>query len=112
MRKSLFMALIAVLFSASVFSQITWNVKAWLTMNKYSDTKKLYDEGGKMKAGYTFGVGMDYAFTESWSLQLSLMFITKEYLVYVIRQIRRSDNRFSYYYRLYFHFLDLGKRVG
>lgn len=77
MKKSLLMALIAVLFSASAFSQVTWNVKAGLTMNKYSDTKKLYDEGGKIKAGYTFGVGMDYAFTESWSLQPSLMFTTK-----------------------------------
>ena len=32
-----------------------------------------------MKVGYTFGVGMDYAFTDMWSLQSGLMFSSKGY---------------------------------
>lgn len=77
MKRSLLFASVAVLFSATAFSQVTWNVKAGLNMNTYSDSKKTFGESGKVKVGYNIGVGMDYAFSEMWSLQPSLMVTTK-----------------------------------
>jgi len=67
---------IAICFSVQAFSQITWNVKAGVSMNNMTSV----DES-KMKFGYNIGVGMDYQLTEMWSVQPSLMFTTKGFKI-------------------------------
>ena len=56
------------------FSQVRWDAKVGMSM---SNLTKIDPNG--MKVGYTFGVGMDYAFTDMWSLQSGLMFSSKGY---------------------------------
>ncbi len=56
------------------FSQIRWDAKLGMSM---SNLTKIDPSG--MKVGYTFGVGMDYAFTDTWALQSGLMFSSKGY---------------------------------
>ena len=56
MKKGLIFVLFA-LVSIVSYSQISWNVKAGMTMNNVTKI-----EDSKMKLGYTFGVGVDYAF--------------------------------------------------
>lgn len=58
-------------YSASAFSQITWNAKAGVNVSKRTQID------ADMKLGYQFGVGMDYYFSEHWGVQPSIMLITK-----------------------------------
>lgn len=71
MKKGLIFVLFA-LVSVVSFSQISWNAKVGMTMNNVTKV-----EDSKMKLGYTFGVGVDYAFSDMWSVQSGLMFASK-----------------------------------
>ena len=73
MKKGLIFVLFA-LVSIVSYSQISWNVKAGMTMNNMT---KLDDT--KMKLGYTFGVGADYALNDMWSVQSGLNITAKGY---------------------------------
>lgn len=53
------------------FSQLKWDAKVGMSMSNM--TKMDAD----MKVGYTFGVGVDYAFTDMWSLQSGVNFTSK-----------------------------------
>lgn len=71
MKKGLILVLFA-LVSVVSYSQVSWNAKVGMNMNNITDM-----EDSDMKIGYTLGVGMDYAFTDMWSIQPSLMFSSK-----------------------------------
>lgn len=73
MKKLLFIAVLAVISTAS-FAQISWNVKAGVNMSNLNGIK---DSDLKMKFGYQLGVGMEYTIDEMFSVQPSLLFITK-----------------------------------
>lgn len=66
MKKGLIFVLFA-LVSIVSYSQISWNVKAGMTMNNFTKV-----EDSKMKLGYTFGVGVDYAINDMWAIQSGL----------------------------------------
>lgn len=71
MKKGLIFVLFA-LVSIVSYSQISWNAKVGMNMSNYTG-----DMDTSMKIGFNVGVGMEYQFTEMWSLQPSLMFTTK-----------------------------------
>lgn len=71
MKKGLIFVLFA-LVSVVSFAQISWNVKAGMNMSNLSGV-----EESSMKIGYNIGVGMEYQFTDMWSIQPSLLFTTK-----------------------------------
>lgn len=70
MKKFLLTAVLG-MFAVAGFSQLKWDAKVGMSMSNI--TKMDYD----MKVGYSFGVGLDYAFTDMWSLQSGLMFTSK-----------------------------------
>ena len=76
MKKSILFVLFA-LISVAGFSQITgWNAKVGMNFSnvtKYDDAKAL--------PGFQLGVGMDYGFSESWSLQSGLLISSKGYKI-------------------------------
>lgn len=72
MKKNLVLLLIAVCLSSSAFAQITWNARLGMNMTNFT---KIDD--AKMKIGYSISAGMDYAFTDMWSIQPSLVFNSK-----------------------------------
>lgn len=71
MKKGLIFVLFA-LVSIVSYSQVSWNVKAGMTMNNVT---KMDDY--KMKLGYTFGVGVDYAINDMWAIQSGLNIASK-----------------------------------
>lgn len=71
MKKGLIFVLFA-LVSLVSFSQISWNAKVGMNMSNFTG-----DMDTDMKVGFNVGVGMEYQFTEMWSIQPSLMFTTK-----------------------------------
>ena len=73
MKKGLIFVLF-VLVSIVSYSQISWSAKAGMNM---SNVTKMEDT--KMKVGGYLGVGMEYQFTDMWSIQPSLLFSTKGY---------------------------------
>ncbi|MBS1307850.1 porin family protein [Bacteroides clarus] len=68
--KKLFVLVLVAMVSTVTFAQISWNAKAGINMSNFTGI-----DGAKMKVGYQFGVGMEYAFTDMWSVQPSLMFV-------------------------------------
>lgn len=70
--KKLFATAFFALFAVASFAQVSWNAKAGINMSSFSGA-----DGLDMKVGYQLGVGMEYAFNDTWSLQPSLLFITK-----------------------------------
>lgn len=70
MKKSLILVLFA-LVSVVSYSQVSWNAKVGMNMSNISNMD------GDVKIGYNLGVGMEYAFTDMWSIQPSLLFSTK-----------------------------------
>ena len=64
------------MFAIAGFSQVKWDAR--FGMN-FSNQTKLDD--GKALPGFTMGVGMDYGFTENWSLQSGLMITSKGFKV-------------------------------
>lgn len=71
MKKGLIFVLFA-LVSVVSFSQISWNAKVGMNMSNFTG-----DSDTDMKVGFQAGVGMEYAFSDMWSLRPSLMFTTK-----------------------------------
>ena len=68
--KKLFVLDLVAMVSTVTFAQISWNAKAGINMSKLTG-----GEGADMKVGYQLGVGMEYAFTDMWSVQPSLMIV-------------------------------------
>ena len=71
MKKGLIFVLFA-LVSIVSYSQISWNAKVGMNMSNYTGDMKT-----DMKIGFNVGVGMEYQFSEMWSIQPSLMFTQK-----------------------------------
>lgn len=66
--------LLAILLGVSAttgFAQLKWDVKAGLSLSNLTQL-----DGGA-KPGYTIGIGADYAFNKSWSLQSGINFTGK-----------------------------------
>lgn len=59
------------LVSVVSFSQVSWNAKVGMNMSNISNMD------GDVKIGYNLGVGMEYAISDMWSIQPSLLFSTK-----------------------------------
>lgn len=70
MKKGLIFVLFA-LVSIVSYSQISWNAKVGMNMSNITDSEM------DMKIGFQAGVGMEYAFSDMWSIRPSLMFATK-----------------------------------
>lgn len=73
MKKFLMTAVLG-MFALAGFSQVKWDAKVGMNFSnvtKYDDAKAL--------PGFQLGVGMDYGFSESWSLQSGLMISSKGY---------------------------------
>ena len=73
MKKFLMTAVLG-MFALAGFSQVKWDAK--FGMN-FSNMTKLDD--AKALPGFNLGVGMDYGFSENWSLQSGLMISSKGY---------------------------------
>lgn len=71
MKKGLIFVLFA-LVSIVSYSQVSWNAKVGMNMSNFTG-----DMDTDMKIGFNVGVGMEYQFTETWSIQPSLMFTQK-----------------------------------
>lgn len=75
MKKFLMTAVLG-MFALAGFSQVKWDAKVGMNFSnvtKYSDTKAL--------PGFHLGVGMDYGFSENWSLQSGLLISSKGYKI-------------------------------
>lgn len=75
MKKFLMTAVLG-MFALAGFSQVKWDAKFGMNfsnMTKFENTKAL--------PGFQLGVGMDYGFSENWSLQSGLMISSKGYKV-------------------------------
>lgn len=74
MKKGLMLVLVA-LVSMVTFAQnenITWNAKVGMNMSNFTG-----DMETDMRVGFNLGVGMEYHFTDVWSLAPSVMFTQK-----------------------------------
>ena len=60
------------LVSIVSYSQISWNAKVGMNMSNFTG-----DADTDMRVGFNVGVGMEYQFTDMWSIQPSLMFTQK-----------------------------------
>lgn len=71
MKKFLMTAVLG-MFALAGFSQVKWDARVGMNfsnMTKFENTKAL--------PGFQLGVGMDYGFSENWSLQSGLMISSK-----------------------------------
>lgn len=75
MKKFLMTAVLG-MFALAGFSQVKWDAR--VSMNFSNMTKA---EGTKALPGFNLGVGMDYGFSENWSLQSGLMISSKGYKI-------------------------------
>ena len=75
MKKGLIFVLFA-LVSIVSYSQVSWNAKVGMNMSNITG-----DADTNMKVGFNVGFGAEYAFTETWSVQPSLMLTSKGYKV-------------------------------
>ena len=71
MKKGLIFVLFA-LVSIVSYSQISWNAKVGMNMSNFTG-----DSDTDMRVGFNVGVGMEYQFTDMWSIQPSLMISQK-----------------------------------
>ena len=71
MKKGLIFVLFA-LVSIVSYSQISWNAKVGMNMSNFTG-----DMDTDMRIGFNVGVGMEYQFSDMWSIQPSLMFTQK-----------------------------------
>ena len=71
MKKGLIFVLFA-LVSIVSYSQISWNAKVGMNMSNFTG-----DMDTDMKIGFNVGVGMEYQFSDMWSIQPSLMISQK-----------------------------------
>lgn len=75
MKKFLMTAVLG-MFALAGFSQVKWDAR--VGMNFSNMTKA---EGTKALPGFNLGVGMDYGFSENWSLQSGLIISSKGYKI-------------------------------
>ena len=75
MKKFLMTAVLG-MFALAGFSQVKWDAKVGMN---FSNMTKLDD--AKALPGFNLGVGMDYGFSESWSLQSGLIISSKGHKV-------------------------------
>lgn len=73
MKKFLMTAVLG-MFALAGFSQVKWDAR--VGMNFSNMTK---DSEAKALPGFNLGVGMDYGFSENWSLQSGLMISSKRW---------------------------------
>lgn len=73
MRKSILTLILASACTAG-FSQVSFNAKAGLNLSSHMGSDS---EGSKIKPGVRLGVGMEYQFSELFSIQPSLFFSQK-----------------------------------
>ncbi len=71
MKKGLIFVLFA-LVSIVSYSQISWNAKVGMNMSNFTG-----DMDTDMRIGFNVGVGMEYQFSDMWSIQPSLMLTQK-----------------------------------
>ncbi|WP_303012103.1 porin family protein [uncultured Bacteroides sp.] len=71
MKKGLIFVLFA-LVSIVSYSQISWNAKVGMNMSNFTG-----DMDTDMRIGFNVGVGMEYQFSDMWSIQPSLMLSQK-----------------------------------
>lgn len=82
MKKFLMTAVLG-MFALAGFSQVKWDAKVGMNfsnMTKFDDTKAL--------PGFNLVVGMDFGFSENWSLQSGLMISSKGYKVKDYAKVR------------------------
>lgn len=82
MKKFLMTAVLG-MFALAGFSQVKWDARVGMNfsnMTKFANTKAL--------PGFQLGVGMDYGFSENWSLQSGLMISSKGYKVKDYAKVR------------------------
>lgn len=82
MKKFLMTAVLG-MFALAGFSQVKWDARVGMNfsnMTKFENTKAL--------PGFQYGVGMDYGFSENWSLQSGLMISSKGYKVKDYAKVR------------------------
>lgn len=72
MKKSLLFVVFALIASTS-FAQLSWNVKAGMNVSNFWGD----DPDMKAKVGFKIGGGLEYAFTDIFSIQPSLFVSTK-----------------------------------
>ncbi|NDV83674.1 porin family protein [Bacteroides sp. 51] len=72
MKRSLLLITLAMIATVS-FAQLTWNVKGGMTVSNYWGD----DPDTDAKIGYRIGGGLEYAFTDIFSLQPSLFIASK-----------------------------------
>lgn len=71
MKKSILLVLFTFI-SVTAFSQISWNAKVGMNISNYTG-----DDDLAAKVGFKIGGGLEYGFTDIWSLQPSLFLTTK-----------------------------------
>lgn len=72
MKRSLLLITLAMIATVS-FAQITWNVKAGMNVSNYWGD----DPDTDAKIGYRIGAGLEYSFTDMFSIQPSLFVASK-----------------------------------
>lgn len=81
--KKFLMSAVLGMFALAGFSQVKWDARVGMNfsnMTKFENTKAL--------PGFQLGVGMDYGFSENWSLQSGLMISSKGYKVKDYAKVR------------------------
>ena len=68
------------MFALAGFSQVKWDVKFGMNFSNATKTKDVIGDT-KALPGFNLGVGMDYGFSENWSLQSGLMISSKGYKI-------------------------------
>lgn len=82
MKKFLMTAVLG-MFALAGFSQVKWDAKVGMN---FSNVTKV--DNTKALPGFQLGVGMDYGFSENWSLQSGLMISSKGYKVKDYAKVR------------------------
>lgn len=79
MKKFLMTAVLG-MFALAGFSQVKWDAKVGMNFSNATKTKDVIGDT-KALPGFNLGVGMDYGFSENWSLQSGLMISSKGYKI-------------------------------
>ena len=80
MKKFLMTAVLG-MFALAGFSQVKWDAKFGMNFSNATKTKDVVGVDTKALPGFNLGVGMDYGFSENWSLQSGLIISSKGYKI-------------------------------
>lgn len=80
MKKFLMTAVLG-MFALAGFSQVKWDVKFGMNFSNATKMKDVVGVDTKALPGFNLGVGMDYGFSENWSLQSGLIISSKGWKV-------------------------------